>query len=341
MQSTLINDLMLTRRRALTGLGMLTTSAAAISGSALAAKPTLSAKTRTGPQTLDYQDPKDNLYAFGKIWAGFAEPVYGAYHGIMYARIPGKRHMPLFGYVGTGVLQAKFNEDGNLHLRGKETGFFTDLAFTKVLDAWQNPFTGETVKPFDFFNTIGGILTSEMPRYDFGTKDDEPTLMNEGSHIEKDGTIPFILPFEFYGDDALLAWDYAHAYTNPVTPEKWPKASTGSKISPSEHFTFRVSKAELENRDIPSARSMTGFSRVSEWWPWMMMGGNEYQNGTLYGRMFSHKGLSGYQDIPPYLLAHIEKHHPDSLQVPDQWLNKRPMGTWEKYAASVPPEVST
>ena len=32
---------------------------------------------------LDYDDPRDNLYAFGKIWSSYDEPCIGAFHGLM------------------------------------------------------------------------------------------------------------------------------------------------------------------------------------------------------------------------------------------------------------------
>ncbi len=334
MQSNLINDLLISRRKALQALGGLSAVLATPAGVLAASQ--APADMKNG---LNYQDPLDNLYAFGKIWAGYDQPVYGAYHGIMYARVDGKVNTPLFGYVGTGVLQGRIETDGSLSLRGRETGFFTDLAMTRILESWDNPYTGEKNIPFNFLNDIGGKLDQEMPRYAFGTPDDKPTLMNSGTHVEKDGKVPFILPFETYGDDLLMAWDYAHDYTNPVTPDKWPKASTGPRITPSEHFTFRVSKREMEDRSVPTCRSMAGFTRVSDWWPWMRMGGNRYQNGALIGRMYSHKGLPGYQDIPRYLLDYVEKHHAKYLEVPEVWSSTGPRGTWEKYAEAVPPEV--
>ncbi len=336
MNSEFINSLFLNRRGALKTLSGLSILAAATN---VAGK---GSQTSAGNDSkpLNFNDPKDNLYAFGKIWAGFDEPQYGAYHGIMYGRAGGKRHEPLFGYTGNGVMQAKFDQDGNLLVRGKETGFYTDLASGEILEQWRNPYTGELVKPFNFLNEVGAKLTTQMPRHVFGNESDEPTLMNKGTHREIDGTVPFILPFEEYGDDLLLGWDYAHGYTNPVTKDKWPKAHTGVSISPSEHFTFRVSKSELQDRSLASSRFVAGFSRVSEWWPWMLMGGNKYQDGVLFGRMFSHKGLPGYQDIPAKLLDYLEKKHPTYLEVPDQWTNVRPKSTWENYSAQVPPEKS-
>ena len=289
--------------------------------------------------SLDFDNPYDNLYAFGKIWAGYDEPQIGGFHGLMYGRIGDARLIPLFGYTGTGVMQSKIDDDGNMWMRGKETGYFTDLATGDILKTWDNPWTGETVEVFNFYNpNMGGKLTAEMPRFAMGAAKDDATLMNEGTHVDQSGAVPFVLPFENFGDDLLLAWDYAHEYTNPVNADKWPKACTGNRISPSEHFTFNMSLEEMQDRSAPSSRYHAGFSRLSQWWPWMRMGEHEYKDEVLFGRMFSHKGLADFGDVPPKVLAYIEKNAPEFLEVPGHWPEVLPKGTWEAYAEEVPPE---
>jgi hypothetical protein len=289
--------------------------------------------------SLDFNDPYDNLYAFGKIWAGYDEPQIGGFHGLMYGRIGDSRLLPLFGYTGTGVMQSKIDADGNMWIRGKETGYFTDLATGDILETWDNPWTGETVEVFNFYNpNMGGKLTAQMPRFAMGAAKDDATLMNEGTHVDQSGMVPFILPFEVFGDDLMLAWDYAHEYTNPVTKDKWPKACTGDRISPSEHFNFYISLEQMMDRSAPTCRYTAGFSRVSQWWPWMRMGEHEYRDEVLFGRMFSHKGLGDFGDVPPKVLAYIEKHAPEYLEVPNHWPEVLPKGTWEAFAEEVPPE---
>jgi hypothetical protein len=54
--------------------------------------------------------------------------------------------------------------------------------------------------------------------------------------------------------------------------------------------------------------------------------------------MFSHKGLKGYGDVPPKVLAYIEKHAPEYLDPPADWPQVLPRGTWEAFAEEVPPE---
>ena len=304
------------------------------------ANPVRTSKVGAAP-SLDFDNPRDNLYAFGKIWAGYDGPEIGAFHGLMYARIDDKRLIPLFGYTGTGCMESRIDENGNMVIRGRETGYFTDLATGDILQTWKNPFTGETVEVFDFYNkNMGGTLTAEMPRFAMGAAKDDATLMNDGTAKTSGGIVPFILPFETYGDDLMLAWDYAHEYTNPVDPAHWPKASTGPRISPSEHFTFSMSLDQMNDRSEPSSRYNAGFTRLSQWWPWMRMGQSELKDQVLFGRMFSHKGLKDYGDIPPKVLAHIEKNAPEYLQPPEGWPQVQPKGTWEAFAEQVPKEVN-
>jgi hypothetical protein len=70
----------------------------------------------------------------------------------------------------------------------------------------------------------------------------------------------------------------------------------------------------------------------------MRMGGHKYKDEVLFGRMFSHKGLADFGDVPPKVLAYIEKNAPEFLEVPDHWPEVMPKGTWEAYAEKVPPE---
>ena len=292
-------------------------------------------------RALDFADPKDNLYAFGKLWASYDDkPAFSAFHGLMFASVGNQRLQPLFGYTGFGNFQAKLLENGNVRLRGKETGYFTDPLSGDILESWDNPWTGETVAVFNFLNDrIRGELTPEMPRFDFGDKDDVPTLMNDGTAlVNEDGSIPFVLPWYRYGDRMSLSWDYTHRYRNPVTPQKWPKASTGEFINPSEHFTFACALSDIEDPDVPSVPFDCGFSRLSPFWPWMMMGQSGI-DGFLFGRMHSHKSNSGYDDIPTKVLAYAEKHHPEYLEACTDWDDGFPIGTWEAYARDVTPEI--
>lgn len=288
---------------------------------------------------LDLSDPADNLYAFGKLWGSFDdEPVIGTFHGTMFASIGTRRLQPLFGYAGTGVTRCRFLDDGTLQMRGKETGYFTDLATGEVIDRWDNPFTGETVDVYHFLNDrIGGELTREMPVLHVGEAAEHGVEMN-AFEAPTATRRPFVLPWDVYGDEVLLEWDYAHEYPNPVTPTTWPRSSTGPTINPSEHFTIFTSLAELEDRSLPSAHFRAGFSRLSPFWPWMRMGGSGV-NGVLFGRLFSRTCRRGRDDIPPAVRRRIEEAAPDHLELPEDWDTGPILSSWEAYARDTPPEA--
>lgn len=291
------------------------------------------------PGSLDWADPSTNARLFGKLWGSYGdEPELGVFHGTMWASVGDRKLAPLFGYAGTGVTMCRTLEDGGVQLRGKETGWFTDLASGEVIDHWDNPFTGERVEVFHFLNDrIGGTLGLEMPRLAMGSST-EATVMNESTAVvADDGTVPFILPWQVYGDEVLLEWDYAHRYRNPVTPERWPRASTGEWINPSEHFTIFTSAAELADQSLPSARFRAGFSRLSPWWPWMRMGGSGV-DGMLFGRLFSYKARRGLDDIPRPVLERTLRDAPTYLDAPADWETGPILSSWEAYASAVPPE---
>ena len=154
MQSFLIDKLM--SRRALIGT-------AAAAGATLAfggANPARGAQQRLAPRPggLDYSDPRDNLYAFGKIWAGYGAPVIGAFHGLMYGRVGTERMRPLFNFEGIGILQAEIDENRNLKIKSREVGLFTDLRNRDVLEYWKNPYTGKTNEVYHFYNPGGGVV---------------------------------------------------------------------------------------------------------------------------------------------------------------------------------------
>lgn len=294
---------------------------------------------------LDLTDPGDNLYAFGKLWGTYdvEVPTISTFHGTMFASIGTERLRPLFTYAGTGVTKCRITDDGNLQMRGKETGYFHDLATGEVIDTWRNPWTGEAVEVFHFLNDrIGATLTRELPRLVVGdVEDDHGVDMNRFEDAAPDAEPePFVLPWQVYGDEVLLEWDYAHAYPNPVDPEHWPKASTGHTINPSEHFTIFTSLAELEDPSLPSAHFRAGFSRVSPWWPWMRMGESGV-DGVMFGRLFSRTTHRGRDDVPPKLLARIERDCPDYLDHAEDWDEGPILSSWEAFARATPTEQAT
>jgi hypothetical protein len=294
---------------------------------------------------LDFTTPKDNLYAFAKIWGTLGEePVWGGHEGTFFAVMPGKRIVPLVGYVGCGSLQFKWTDTGGLAYRGKDATFYTDLKTGEILETWHNPWTGETcpVAPY-IHEKVRTLLEPEWPdvvlssdHYGFQTNVGFATQKGKVD-IRGGAKRPYLLPWRQRGGYTLLAWDWAMEIDNPVTPEGWPKSSTGAIISPSEHFVFYTPTAELEDRARPWATMLAGFFRQTPWLPWMRMG----QSGvaaTLFARSHSHKITGTLDDVPRVVRARLERDYPHMLEPPTDW-DMGPVGsTWGYYAKITPPE---
>lgn len=326
MQKSLFN-----RRQLATGL----LGAAALGSTQIDAAPRKGSK-------LDFSDPKDNVYAFGKLWGSYDEPVYTAYHGTNFALIGEERLQPVFGYTGFGVFQCKQFPNGHVRIIGKECALFTDLATGEVMETWKNPWSGETVEVYNFFNpALRATFGFEMPVFEMGEHGDR-TVMNEAGHsaaVPK--KVPFVLPFEVMGDRVLLTWEYIHKYRNPLDPKVYPRESTGKWISPAEHFMMSSSYAELADRSLPSANFHAGFFRVGQFWPWMLMGDTRV-NGYLTARSHSYKLKPGTGNIPPKVLKWCEKNRPDFLEPPVEGPDTNPRDTWLGYRLErkpVPPLV--
>lgn len=303
---------------------------------AMLAMPAAGAARSKNIRPLDVNDPRDNLYGFAKMWGTLApKATLSGYQGTQYAIVGSQRAKPLFGYCGFGNIRNVMQPDGTIKVIGKECGYFTDLASGEILDFWDNPWTGERVEVFPFLNDrFRGSLGLERKVFRIG---DGETVNNDIGGKPKKAE-PFLLPWQPIGDQYLLGWDYAHEYTNPVTPEGWPKASTGKRVNPSEHFTIFTPRAEIDDRSVLSARYHAGFMRQAPWWPWMRMGQSGVQ-GVLMGRMHSYKITGGPEDVPKAVLKRVERDRPDLFEEPTFGPDEGVRGTLEEYAEKVPPEV--
>ena len=305
-------------------------------GTGVMLAPSVQASTSGNIRPLDIMDPRENLYGFAKLWGTIgSKVVLSGYQGIQYAIVGNKRAIPLFGYAGFGNIRNVIQADGSVRVLGKECGYFTDLATGEIIDYWDNPWTGERVEVFPFLNDkFRGTLG--LTRKVFRVGDSETVNNDLGKKPKKDE--PYLLPWQIIGDKYLLSWDYAHEYTNPVTPEGWPKASTGKRVNPSEHFTIFTPRNEIDDRSLETATFTAGFTRQAPWWPWMLMGQSGV-DGVLMGRMHSYQITGGPEDVPPAILTRIEKQRPDLLEEPEDGPDYGVRGTLEEYAETVPPET--
>ena len=126
---------------------------------------------------------------------------------------------PSFGYVGFGSLQFRILPNGDAEYRGKDATFYTDLKTGELLDTWQNPFTGKTVKVYPYINeqvttTIPARYPAERMVTDAyrweiaignAASRKEDASSYRGDRGESGKTVPFVLPWRRVGNHYLLS----------------------------------------------------------------------------------------------------------------------------------------
>ena len=120
---------------------------------------------------LDFKSNVWNRDAMARIHGNldFSKEKYGWFDGKVIGVMPGRKNIELCGFEGFSVTRLIPNEDGSYRKLLREVGFYKDLRTGEVLETFDNPYTGETVKvvpiandPFNF--TICLLYTSPSPR---------------------------------------------------------------------------------------------------------------------------------------------------------------------------------
>lgn len=301
----------------------------------------------------DFADPFQNLYAFQKVESTFGDTAaYSGHQGLFYASLAGEM-IPLFGYIGYGLTQSRVVDGTSIEKRAKEGTIYTDLVTGQPLTSWKNPFTQETVEVVPFIGPgsckrfepqwpatgfssdgVSGHWSSDLSRGNVvsGT----PESMKAGV-----ATVPFQLPWQRVGPHYLTAMSMHLRHRNAVTPEGWPKASTGPIVDTFELFNYVINAADIDDPSVPFARRTSGFTRRIPWLPFMRMGQSGIA-GEMVAVSHSYRTSGKIEDVPPVLRTHFEKHYPAQLEPLTSWAytTGRFESTWTHYAKTIAPEVA-
>jgi hypothetical protein len=307
----------LSRRSALLGLGGL---GALLSLNACADRSSQSAPPSAGSLNLDFSKPEDNLTAWVKLASSLEDGVEtcGFFGGIQYADTgPQDVIQPLFRIQGFGLSRVTKLPDGRYENLHREVVFYLDLKEDRILEEWENPFTGETVEVFHTHNDP--VNSHYATRFEQRFGDPET-----GFEVVE---FPFILPWDIFGDRAVVSFSVNTRWPSPLPPEKWPREHFGEYYRTSEYFQIHSSLANLNNPDLLKVPYTGAWQKVAPWHPWMAMAGIP---GGIFGvtNVFS---LDSVDQLPPHILAYAEKNYPKFLTAPTEWEEPN-MATWETYA---------
>ena len=309
-----VGDSLWSRRTVLGGMGALA------GGAVLGGCASTPAADPGASLNLDFTNPDDNLTAWVKLVSSLEDGVEtcGYFSGTQYADLgPQEVIVPLFRIKGFGMSRVTKMPDGRYQNLHKEVVFYLDLKEDRIIDTWDNPMTGETVEVFHTHNNPVNSHYATSFEQRFG---DPETGIETVS-------FPFILPWEIFGDRAVVSFAVNTRWPSPLPPEQWPRENFGEWYRTSEYFQIHSSLAALNDPNQLKVPYTGAWQKVAPWHPWMLM---DNRPGGIVGitNVFS---LNSTDDLPPAVLAYAEKNYPDYLTAPTEWTEPN-MATWETFA---------
>lgn len=275
---------------------------------------------------LAFNDPIWNREMSARL-EGDADPkkfVYGCVTGIVDGVRDGERVRPLMRFEVFSTIRVVKQPDGSYHRLCREVVFYRSLETGKLMDEWDNPYTGERVKVVDVandpFNYIISDFYPEPPSYG-------------GLNKEKPPRRPFIRNWTMLDEDTVgLESDIHLYYPSALKPEKWPRESPGPMSRVSELFRYAIRRADLENPDLGHIPHHGVWNRITPWLPWMLM--DQAPGHIVYSGMFgSRKSLDAY---PKDIIDRVRERYPNYLVAPEK-MEGPSLSSLERYALEQKP----
>jgi hypothetical protein len=278
----------------------------------LAAAAALATAT-AGAASLRLDTPRDHLTAMRKIQCSLqdGEVVTWYWNGYAYSRVPGEPDRQLFAVEGMNIRQCGplgDAKDGSFKMVTREILIYKDPKTGEVLRSWTNPWTGKQVKVVHVAN--------------------DPVNQRVGA-VDRAGR-PFELPFVVNGNQWWLTSTVPLFYRNALGGDY--QDYVGGKYHATEMFNFFGDVDELANPRRPSVSARVAWVRISDWLPWMEMGGRA---GIVYFNTAGRR-LERFEDMPESLRTEIKVNFP-AYQAPPPLDDERPNETSWTYFRKVTP----
>jgi hypothetical protein len=284
--------------------------AAGLAMTAKAAEKTV-APSLTGPY-LDLTTTYGNLIASVRLEGNLDESKekFGSGSGIVTAIRPGEALRDLFGFEIYSTGRMRKQEDGSYRFLHRECIFYTDLKSGEILREFDNPFTNEHVKVVDVANDPWNEHLTEY------RKSGGPSYGGQNPDADKGKGEPNLRNWTSMPNGIVATQTHVNLYyPSALTPEKWPRESSGPRNQVSEFQQTYVSLADLQNPALTSVESHGTWSRITPWLPWMLM-------GQAPGVIMYNSITSNYDDInrtKRSVLDHVAQYHPHMMHAPTEW----------------------
>lgn len=242
------------------------------------------------PTKLDLNNPDDAVKASRKIQSSLEDgkPVTFWFQGSVYSRVPGEADRMLFAYQAMNIRATHTVSDPEkgygYKLVSRELLLYQDPKTKEVLRTWRNPWTGQDVEVVHIANDP---VNSRFPTFAKGPRG------------------PFRLEATFKEGTGIMSAEVPLFYTNVLGGDY--QQYVGGTYHAIELFNFFFSEDEVLSPADDAPSTSVGWCRVSQWLPWMEMGG---RTGWL---IFNGAGkkVSGFAALPEVLRLEIETSYPE------------------------------
>ena len=259
-------------------------------------------------QDLILRDSAESLKQFTRIFGdtNTDNVTTGWFEGVVYANIgDNTKVIPLLGLEGVGTMrvEAVDTESGpGYRVYNRELAFYKDLRTGQFIDEWQNPLNGKLVETFPMQNMTVNAETAPILKFDV-----------EGTEIK----VPFPATWRTVGEHVFSVFEIHTSVPSELQPDEWPMESPGPMTRISEMFQRSVRMSDLQNPELTSIPYTGTWTRLSSWYPWMLMGQAE---GHMFFRANMAK-LNGPEELPEAFVAKANENHAAYLEPPstDSW----------------------
>ena len=262
------------------------------------------AATVSFASTTDFQNAADSSAEFLRLRCSLNphDQRYSWWTATVYGRVPGQKLKPLLRFDGYNVCRVVRKADGSYELLTREVGYYRDLKTGKIIEHWENPYTG---KADDVLQVNNDPVNTVMPAR---------------------GNAHFALPWKVMGNDVMVLVDVPLDYPNTLSSKEFPEESSGERYIASEHFGFFAKLADMNNPKLQSVPYVNSWFRTGPWLPWMKMG--QRPGGLIYSG--EGKKLDSFADLPADVQAYTRKHFPKFVNPPTKFVSPNET-TWSVY----------
>jgi len=277
---------MLTRRR------LIATAAASsyVMGSSVQAQP--------ANWPFDLSKPEDNVKVFAKVAGSLDDrTTYLQYYGEIFSAVPNQVQTRILRLKGIAKSRWQNTGESTFFRRNYDFGLFCDPETDEILETFQNPFTCKSNVPLHYKS---GPLESTV------------------SPIRSNGQ-PYVLPWRITGDQLSITETSYGERENYLSPDTWPKASTGPRFYFNTSSTYIADIDDVANPEFMSVNADHIWTFLTPFPAWMLLGDLP---GFALWRWVARKIIDS-TELDPVIVSGIEQ------RVPNFFADERP---WKEHS---------